>query len=402
VGKTVLLDAAAHAASAAGTRLLRAAGVESEIDVGFSGLNQVLIPLYEELERLPAVHRDALSVALGSGDGAPASPLTVSIAAVALLRQAAAAGPLLVIVDDPHWLDRSSAAVLGFVARRLTGSRVGLIVASRVAVESFFERAALVEYELQPLDEDAATGLLSAHFPTLAGSVRRRVLAEAQGNPLALLELPAASGPQRTAQQAMPAVLPLSRRLRALYASQVADLPAPTRQLLLLAALDGTGDLGVFRAAIGGNRGLQDLQPAEQARLVGVDQGTGRLVFRHPLIRSTVVDVSTEYERRRARRALADALTDQPERRAWHLADATIGSDEQVAGLLKHAAQRILRWGDAVGAVAVTASRRPQPACCRPEPAAGRSGVRRGGGDRAAAQRATAARRRPPGRPGAR
>jgi predicted ATPase len=174
--------------------------VEFEIDVGFSGLNQVLFPLYEELERLPAVHRDALSVALGFGDGAPAGRLTVSTAAVALLRQAAAAGPLLVIVDDLHWLDRSSAAVLGFVARRLAGSRVGLIAASRVAAESFFERGGLPEHELAPLDEDAATGLLGARFPTLAAGVRQRVLAEAQGNPLALLELPAAlSGPQRTA-----------------------------------------------------------------------------------------------------------------------------------------------------------------------------------------------------------
>jgi hypothetical protein len=137
--------------------------------------------------------------------------------------------------------------VLAFVARRLTGSRVGLIAAWRAGTESFFERGGLPVHDLQPLDEEAATGLLNARFPTLAAKVRHRVLAEAQGNPLALLELPAAlDGPQRAARQALPAVLPLNRRLRALFASRVADLPATTRRLLLLAVFDGTGDLGVF------------------------------------------------------------------------------------------------------------------------------------------------------------
>jgi DNA-binding CsgD family transcriptional regulator len=352
VGKTVLLDAAADAASTAGSRLLRAAGVEFEVDVGFSGLNQLLFPLYEQLEQLGSVHRNALSVALGFGDGAAASRLTVSTAALKLLRLAAATHPLLVIVDDLQWLDRSSAAVLAFVARRLTGSRVGLITAWRAGTESFFERGGLPVYDLRPLDEDAATGLLNARFPTLAANVRHRVLAEAQGNPLALLELPAVlDGPQRTARQALPAVLPLNRRLRALFASRVADLPAITRRLLLLAVLDGTGDLAVLQAATGDN-GLEALQPAEQARLAAVDPSTGRLAFRHPLVRSTVVDRSTDSERRQARRALADALVEQPERRAWHLANATVGPDEKVAHLLEHAAQRLLRRGDAVGAVA--------------------------------------------------
>ena len=350
VGKTVLLDAAAEEASAAGTRLLRAAGAEFEADVAFAGLNQLLLPLQEDVGRLDAPHRRALSAVLGIGEEAGGVRLTVFTAVLALLCRAAVDRPLLVIVDDLHWLDRSSAAVLGFVARRLTGSRIGLIAATRTPGESFLDHGGLPENELRPLEEKAAAGLLRARFPSLAAQVRRRVLAEAQGNPLALLELPAViSTTQRTARAALPPVLPLNRRLLTLFASRVAELPAATRRVLLLAALDGTGDLGVLQAAVRGRNGLADLQPAERERLVSVDQSTGRLRFRPPLVRSTVVEFSTELERRWAHRALAEVLTNQPERRAWHLADATPSPDESVASLLEHAAQRMLTRGDAVG-----------------------------------------------------
>jgi DNA-binding CsgD family transcriptional regulator len=352
VGKTVLLDAAAEQASASGTGLLRAAGAEFEADVAFAGLNQLLLPLKEDVGLLVAAHRRALSTVLGIGDEPGGVRLTVFTAVLALLRRAAVVRPLLVVVDDLQWLDRSSAAVLGFVARRLGGSRIGLIAASRTAGESFLDHGGLAENELQPLDGKAAAGLLGDRFPTLAVQVRKRVLAEAQGNPLALLELPAViSGPQRAARAALPPVLSLSRRLLTLFAPRVADLPAATRRLLLLAALEGTGDLGVLQAAVhhSGSE-LPHLQPAERERLVSVDQGTGRLGFRHPLVRSTVVEFSTDSERRWAHRALADALTNQPERRAWHLADATPWPQESVASLLEHAAQRMLSRGDAVGA----------------------------------------------------
>lgn len=351
VGKTVLLDAAAEEASAAGTRLLRAAGAEFGADVAFAGLNQLLRPLREDVGQLGAAHRRALSAVLGIGDEAGGVRLTVFTAVLALLCRAAVDRPLLVVVDDLQWLDRSSAAVLGFVARRLTGSRIGLIAASRTAGESFLDHGGLPENEVRPLDEKEAAGLLGAYFPMLAPQVRRRVLAEAQGNPLALLELPAViSTSQRAARAALPSVLPLNRRLLALFASRVADLPAGTRRVLLLAALDGTGDLGVLQAAVRAGSGLPDLQPAERKRLVSVDQGTRRLCFRHPLVRSTVVEFSSELERRWAHRVLAEALTNQPERRAWHLADATPSPEEPVASQLERAAQRMLARGDAVGA----------------------------------------------------
>jgi DNA-binding CsgD family transcriptional regulator len=352
VGKTLLLDAAADAASAAGARVLRAGGVEFEAEMSFSGLNQALLPLFGEFAHLSAAHHDALNVALGLGEGPAPDRLVVSNATLALLRQAATGRPLVVIVDDLPWLDRASAGVLGFVARRLAGSRVGFLAASRSGEESFFDRVGLPELELQPLDDDAAGRLVGARFPALAPGLRERILVEAQGNPLALLELPTAlSGAAWAASRGMGSALPLTGRLQMLFASRIRALPARTRQLLLLMALDGTGDVRVLRVHAGG-RGFGDLDPAERARLASVEERTRRLVFRHPLIRSVVVELSTGEERRAANRVLAELWADQPDRRAWYLADATVEPDEQVAMLLEEAAYRILARGDGVASVA--------------------------------------------------
>jgi DNA-binding CsgD family transcriptional regulator len=350
-GKTVLLDSAAEAAAAAGTWVLRAAGMEFEADLTYSGLHQVLLPLLGEFAQLSTAHRDALNVALGYGEGPPPARLLVSTATLTVLRQAAAARPVLVIVDDLPWLDRASAGVLGFVACRLAGRPVGFLAALRPGEESFFERAGLPQYELGPLDEQAANTLVGSRFPDLAPRVRQRVVTEAQGNPLALLELPAAlSGAQRTAAEALPAVLPLSRRLQTAFASRVSDLPRRARRLLLLAALNGAGDLRVLQAAAGPHA-IDSLAPAEQAGLVYVDDRTGQLVFRHPLTRSAIVELSTSGDRRRAHRALADHLAGQPELRAWHLAAAAAEPDEEAAGPLEQVADQLMRRGDATGAV---------------------------------------------------
>ncbi len=352
VGKTLLLEVAAARAAAVGIRVVRAVGAEFEADVSFAGLNQVMHPLLGELQRLDAAHRQALTVALGLGDGPPPSQLLVANAALALLRQAAVATALLVIVDDLPWLDRASAVVLGFAARRLDGSRVGLIAASRAGEEGFFERAGLPGYELQPLDNAAAMALLEDRFPALAPRVRQRLLAEAQGNPLALLELPVALDDlQRSSAGGMPTVLPLSRRLQAMFAARISDLPAVTFQLLLLAVLSGTGDLRLLEAAGRGDGEIEGLAPAERARLVRIDPSAGRLVFRHPLIRSAVVELSTGDQRRRAHRVLAGRLADQPERQVWHLAEAAVEPDERVAALLQGVAHANLRRGGGVGAI---------------------------------------------------
>ncbi|MFI6623369.1 ATP-binding protein [Streptomyces sp. NPDC050528] len=347
VGKTVLLDAAAGQAHGADARVVRAAGVEFESEISFAGLHQVLQPLLAGLDRLADPYRVALSVALGLDQGAPSDQLLVSNAALTLLVRAAEERPLLVIVDDLPWLDRASAVVLGFVARRLAGSRVGFLGAYRSGEGSFFERGGVPHHDVQPLDTTAATALIEARSPSLAPRVRERLLAEAQGNPLALLELPVAlSGPQRSGT-AVPELLPLSRRLQAVFASRVETLPAATRLLLLYAVLDGTGDLRVLAST-----GMEDLAHAEQAGLVYVDAATGRLAFRHPLTRSAVVELSTSEQRREVHRALAEYWSDRPERRAWHLAHATVEPSEDVASLLEEVARDNVRRGDAGGAIA--------------------------------------------------
>ncbi|MEN3357750.1 MAG: hypothetical protein V7637_1732 [Mycobacteriales bacterium] len=351
VGKTVLVQAAARYAVAVGAQVLRGSGAEFEASLSFAGLNQILYPVLAGLRQLTAVHERALGVALGLSDGSSPDPLVVSNAALALLHHAATTRPVLLILDDVQWLDRASAVVLGLVARRLAGSRVGLLAASRSGEKSFLERGGLPEHELEPLDHASATLLLQDRFPALAPRGRERLLAEAQGNPLALLELPVALPIlQRDASGTLPTVQPLSRRLQALFAERLGNLPPATRYLLLLAVLDGTGDLGVLSGAAG-RRGIEDLAPAERARLVHVDGRAGRLTFRHPLTRSALFELSASDERRRAHEALA-GLLDRPERRAWHLAEAALGPDEEVATLLERAAHLTLRRGDAVGAIA--------------------------------------------------
>jgi len=305
VGKTALLNVLAASGSASGTTVLRVVGAEFEGEISFTGLNQALLPLLGHFDELDPAHRDALRVALGLGAGPAPDRLLVSNAALALLRHAAARVPLLLIVDDLPWIDRASAGVLSFVARRLVGSRAGLLVACRTGAESYFDRGGLPEYQLKPLDDQAADQLVAARFPDLDPLVKSRVLGAAQGNPLALLELPQGlSASQRSAKEPLPPVLPLGRRLHELFTSRIAGLPPATRALLLMAALEGAGDLRMV------------LQAAH---------GRGQL---------------------------AAVMTDQPERRAWHLGEACVEPDEEVAGLLEDAARRILRRGDYSGAVA--------------------------------------------------
>ncbi|MEW2491271.1 ATP-binding protein, partial [Streptomyces sp. NPDC048411] len=354
VGKTTLLDAVAEAAAEAGIRVLRADGVEFEADVPFAGLHQILTPVLDDVEHLPSEYRAALGVTLGFDAGPTPDRLLLVNATLALLRRGAAEAPLLLIVDDLPWLDRASAVVLGFVSRRLCGTRVGFLAASRTGGESVFDHGGLDEFTLAPLDDDSAHLLLAAHYPGLAARVRARVVADARGNPLALLELPAElTGAQQAAMEDLPTVLPLSERLRSLFAARVNALPEAGRRLLLLAALDGTGDPGVLRRAAGpGPSALAALASAERERLILIDTDARRLTFRHPLIRAAAVAASTLAERGAAHLALAEALADQPERMAWHLAEAAMQRDEKVARLLQDAGHSALRRGDAVRAVA--------------------------------------------------
>ncbi|MFJ9902421.1 ATP-binding protein [Streptomyces sp. NPDC101152] len=366
VGKSVLLGEVARVMSEAGSRVLSAVGVPFEAELAYAGLHQLLLPLNDRIERLDGTHREVLRSALGYGGDPVPDARHVFDSVIFLLRQVATDRPVFIVVDDLGCFDRASSAVLGFIARRPAGSRIGFLAACRSGAETFFARAGLTEYEVPPLDRDAAVQLLEVRFPGLAGPARDRVLAQAQGNPLALVELPAAlSGPQRDALADLHDVLPLSSRLRSRHASRVARLPAESRRLLLLLALDDTVDPGVLRAVSGDPKALKAWSAVESDRLVTLDDTNRRFVFGHPLMRAAVVETSTLAERCQAHRTLAEIRSEAPERRAWHLGRATLVPDERVAALLEEAGHRASRRGDATAAVAAlsrAAELSPRPA----------------------------------------
>ncbi|TYC19514.1 AAA family ATPase [Micromonospora sp. MP36] len=351
VGKSSLMAAAAERALAEGMQVLQASGSEFEADVSYSALNQLLLSVQADISRLPTGPRKALEVALGFGAGTAPDALLVCNATLLLVQSLAAEAPVVLLVDDVHWIDRASAVVLGFVARRLAGCRAGLLMSTRTGAASYLDRRGLAEVVVAPLDQAAAEQLVDATFPQLPSRIRRRLLDLAQGNPLALMELPStlSGAVQRVAAQ--PEVVPLNDQLQELFAKRIAELPEPTRRLLLLAAYEGTGDVRVLHAACADRGGLADLAPAERTQLVHVDDATAQIAFRHPLIRSAIVAMSTHEERRTAHVALAKVLVDDEERRAWHLAAAAVAPDEAVAQLLETAAHRVMLRGDAVAAI---------------------------------------------------
>ncbi|MET9334824.1 AAA family ATPase [Streptomyces cellulosae] len=352
VGKTALLDATAELAAAKGMRVVRGSGVEYETDISFAGLHQLVGSLPDVFGRLPRTVREALEVALGLGAGPAPSRIAVLNAALSLFDEAAKERPLLLVVDDLHVVDQASQAAVGFVARRLGGRRIGLLGAQRAESGASFPSTGLPERAIAPLDDADALRLLSRRFAHLPRRVLSTVAHEAQGNPLALLEFAGSTGASggRPGRGAGRASGP-GRDVRALYGARVGRLPRETREILLLAALEGSGDIGVLEAA-GGPGSLDELAPAERDHLVMVTENGRAVRFRHPLVRSAVVDGSTGEQRRGAHRRLADALAGQPERNGDHLARATTAPDEAVAAVVESAARSSLRRGDADGAIA--------------------------------------------------
>ncbi|MFF3838752.1 ATP-binding protein [Streptomyces sp. NPDC001930] len=353
VGKSALLDTAAERASGAGFTVVRIVGSQFGQNVGFSGLTQLLQPLAEEIPALPVRQAETLHAVQGLSDEQPAELLTIANAVQVLLsRTAAERGPVALVIDDPAWLDRPSAMVLGTVARHVRPGSLVLLAASRTGDESFLSGTGIPSHEVRALDEESATALVAERFPAMSARVRQRLVTEAAGNPLALLELPVPlNEAQQTERGPLPAVLPLSERLQRIFSVRVAALPSGTQELLLLAVLEGSGDLHVLERAVAGPDVLARLGPAERAGLVWVDSLTGRLVFRHPLTRSAVIELSTRAERQRMHLDLAEEFPEGSERRVRHLAAAAIGPDDRVAELLHDVAYRTLRRGDAVGAL---------------------------------------------------
>jgi DNA-binding CsgD family transcriptional regulator len=353
VGKTALLAYAAD--RAAGFTVLRVTGVEVESDLAFAGLHSLVRPIIDELPRLPAPQRAALAGALGLGPAGGSDRFLVSAAVLSLLDAAAENGPVLCLVDDAQWLDVPSADSLVFTARRLGAEGVVLLFAAREGEVRRFDAPGVEELVVGELDQDSAVALLDRGAREASPSVRERLLAEAAGNPLALLELPAGlSGAQLAGSSELPDAMPLSSRLQAAFRQRIEPLPESTQEALLIAAAEDEGELAVILRAAAELELPQDaLDPAEQAGLVEIDGLTLR--FHHPLVRSAAYGSATLGQRRRAHGALADAFPSgtRADAALWHRAMATFTADEEIAaGLEASAARSQLRSAHASAATA--------------------------------------------------
>jgi DNA-binding CsgD family transcriptional regulator len=353
MGKTVLLADAVGRARSAGLRVLSVTGRESESRLAFAGLHQLLRPVLSGAADLPARQAQALMGALGlAADPVAPDPLLTGVAVLTLLSDLSERSPVLVVADDAQWLDRGSLEALAFVGSRLDAERVVLLVGARgQAPPSGFDRG-FSELHLGPLPAADAGRLLDEQPRPPHGRARQQVLAQAAGSPMALIELakviandPAAS--RRWAAEP----LPLTDRLSAVITARFADLPEQSQAALLLAAVADGPDLGAA-ASYGAGQDARALAPAEQLGLVTVDR-TG-LQFSHPLIRSAIYHSVPFARRAEAHRQLAEALHDQPDRQAWHLAAGALQPDERVASLLEAtAAQAQHRGGTAAAALAL-------------------------------------------------
>jgi DNA-binding CsgD family transcriptional regulator len=350
VGKSALLEYAARRAT--GCRVTRAAGVQSEMELAFAGLHQLLAPLMDRINGLPAPQRDALGAVFGLSGGPAPERFLVALAVLSLLSDAADERPLLCVVDDEQWLDRASAQALAFVARRLHVESVGLVVAAREATDDW---AGVSQLRVDGLREHDARALLeSVVTGPLDPRIRDRVVNETGGNPLALLELARGLTPaERAGGFGLSAgMTPLSGRIEESFRRRLDALPAQTRLLMQLAAADPVGEpLLVWRAAERLGIPPQAAGPAAEAELL--EFGT-RVDFRHPLVRSAAYRSASLAERQEVHRALAE-VTDpdiDPDRRAWHRAQAAAGPDEDVAEELERSAGRAQARGGLAAAAA--------------------------------------------------
>ncbi|HUE27082.1 MAG TPA: AAA family ATPase [Solirubrobacteraceae bacterium] len=362
VGKTALLDYAV--ASASDFRVLRAVAVESEMELAFAALHQLCGPVLDRLERLPVPQSKALLTTFGLRAGLVPDRFLVGLAVLTLLSEVADERPLVCVVDDAQWLDRASAQCVAFVARRLLAESVVMLFAAREQSDLFAGLPKLVVEGLRGAD---ARSLLVSVIPgRLDEGVAHELLAETRGNPLALLELPRGlTAAQLAGGFGLPGALSLSGRIEQSYRGRLEALSERSQQLLLVAAAEPVGDQNLlWRAAE--RLGITDaaLEPAEAAGLIEIDD---RVRFRHPLVRSAIYRWATAEQRRRVHWALAEATDAQvdPDRRAWHLAEAAGAPDEGVATELERGAGR----AQARGGLAAAAAFLERASGLTPEPA---------------------------------
>jgi DNA-binding CsgD family transcriptional regulator len=357
IGKSALLHHAAERARECGLTVLSARGAESESELPFSGLSELLAPIVHLLERIPEPQAVALRGAFALGRSTAGDPFATFAATLSLLSEAADDRPLLAMVDDAHWLDASSSHALMFAARRLESEGVLLLFAAREGVPSALDAADLPTLQLDALDPDSSRQVLArAANGEIAPHVTEALLREARGNPLALLELPAAlPAVQLAGTEPLEDPLPLGPGLERAFQRRLAALPASTRGALLVAAASDGGAVGeILDAARRLALEPEVLEPAEREGLVTIDGG--ELRWRHPLLRSAAYRAASAPDRRSAHRALADALEKQgdSDRRAWHLAATVVSADEEVASLLEQTALRAReRRGHAAAAKAL-------------------------------------------------
>jgi DNA-binding CsgD family transcriptional regulator len=357
IGKSRLLGETAEAARARGMVVLTTVGVQSEARLPFAGLHQLLRPVRARAGVLPAVQRAALDAAFGLTHEVAPELFRIAMAALDLVAEVASDAPVLLIAEDVQWLDRPTADVLAFLARRIEADPIILLAATRDGYPSALADADLPELRLAGLDDAASAALLDDTAPELPLATRTRVLQEAAGNPLALLELPAVVGAREEDQWVLGG-LPLTERLERAFAGRVAELPEATRLVLLVAALSDGDDLGEILEAAGAVAGaaldLDVVMPAAEAGVVDVD--LQKLRFRHPLMRSAIAQHAGIADRRRVHEGLAAVLGAHPDRRAWHRAALLTGEHEDVALELEETGSRARQRGAV--AVAVSAMRR--------------------------------------------
>ena len=349
VGKTALLEYAATAAPDFG--VARAVGVEGEMELAFAALHQLCSPNLDLIDGLPDPQREALEVALGLSAGRTPDPFLVGLAVLNLLSEAAEERPLLCVIDDAQWLDRASARVLAFVARRLLAERIAMVFAAREQIVSL---AGFAELQVEPLGHRDARALLDSILPgRLDERVLERIVVETHGNPLALLELPRGLTPAQLAGGfGLPTALPLSTGIEQSFTRRLVRLPRDARQLVLLAAAEPLGDPALlWRAAE--QLGIPETA-AQAAELEGLLRLDGAVTFRHPLVRSAVYGAAEPTERRKVHLALAEATDREidPDRRAWHRAQAAASPDEDVAAELELSAARAQARGGFAAAAA--------------------------------------------------
>ena len=361
VGKTTLLTEADRRAVADGMTVLRVRGVESEAELAFAGLSTVLAPILDLVGVLPPLQADALNGALALGRAA-AHPLAVGAATLGVLAAAAERRPVLVVVDDVHWLDEPSAGALLFAARRLDADPVALLLATRSGESSPFDGTGIEEELVTGLDRVTACTLLETAGPTVVPAVADRLHALTDGNPLALIHVATLlDDEQRLGRTPLDEPLPIGLELQRALHRQLVGLPEVTRQALTVVAAEPTGDLAVVDAALTTiGREIADLDAAAAADFIGIVPG--HIEFRHPLMRAACYHEAPPTQRRRAHAALAYACVrvgadPGREQQAWHLAAATAGPDEQAARLLDEVSEVTRRRGALTTAAGVSSGR---------------------------------------------